>query len=131
MEPTCSTFDVTGNYLIVGFQNGQVRFLNTSTLEDVLHFSPTTCKINNITFSQSGVYFACSDEENRVILFKKSESSNSDALSYTFIGRSVSHFGKIVGIQFGEREGNEVLVSVGVDRYYILLIILYFTCFLS
>ena len=109
--PKCMAFSPFENIIAVGFASGSVKLLDVDTLTDLNSFSPTTHEILGLKFSSTGTYFAGFDSLRHVIIFKKMGPS-----SYEYIGRSLSHSGNIVGIEFCNREGGETLISVGEDR---------------
>ena len=122
LRPQCIAFDPTeGSYLAVGFTSGSIKFLRVDTLENLAIFNPTKDPILAVTFSSVGDFLAAYDSKHRVMIFAKAEMSEDPEsregwASYIFLGRSVSHGAPITGLQFGFREGVEVLVSVGEDR---------------
>ena len=125
LKPQCIAFEPKGEFLVVGFTSGHVKFLDVNTLEDIASFAPTFDTVKNLKFSPSGIYLTCSDDSNHVLLFKKSsevdpstlgDEAGKDQKIYIYLGRTHSHESKITGLEFGYREGMETLVSVGEDR---------------
>ena len=126
LRPAHIAFEPNGQTLAVGFTSGHVKFVNTETFEDVASFAPSTDSIVQLRFSISGQYLAAYDSTNHVLLFQKSstvdpatsggELDNPGTEHYLYIGRSRSHCAPIVGLEFGQRDGAETLVSVAEDR---------------
>ena len=127
LKPQCFQYEPSqGQVLAVGFQTGLISFLDVDTLSDVASFSTTQDAIVDIVFSPSGQFMAAHDAMKRVLIWSKgapdlndeigTEVSKDKQQSYTFIGRAIAHTSRIVGLVFGNREGTEVLISVGEDR---------------
>ncbi|KAJ3071265.1 Cilia- and flagella-associated protein 251 [Podochytrium sp. JEL0797] len=87
-------FSSTGDLLVVGFANGTLRILDTNTLQEcdgqrsvtgeIMHpfytlqkphpdDPDTSCRITHVTFSACGKFFAASDSQHAVTLFKQEE----------------------------------------------------------
>ena len=103
----------------MGFTSGDIKFLSTSTFEDLSSFSPSSDPIVHMKFSPSGRYLAGYDSTNHVFIMKRGEEEDDQMTpksSYTYLGRAITHSAPITGIEFGLREHGEVLMSVGEDR---------------
>lgn len=126
MRPNCIAFDSTG-LLGVGFASGIIKLLHAETLEDIIHFTPTSDSIQTIQFSKSGGYLGAVDSSNHVLIFRREVPKDprtnkpiegaSEELAY--LGRSLSHTAKITGIEFGYKDIYETLVSVSEDRHVV------------
>lgn len=132
LRPQCLSFDPSGEYLAVGFTSGHIKLLRTDTFEDVASFAPTPNTVVGLRFSPSALYLAAYDSGNHVLLFKRSsvgggnddESSETslsleggdDLQNFVYIGRAKAHKAPITGVEFGLKEGREVLLSVAEDR---------------
>ena len=136
LVPSTMTFDRQGKFLVIGFEDGSVKFLNIDTLEDIQTLNPTQDGITKVVFSPSNNFLALADKTGRVILYKH-EGDEFDMNApesqfkcpYSLIGRAMSHKGNIIGLEFGTKEEPlhgrvEMLLSVGEDcvcREYNLL----------
>ena len=60
-----------GEMLAIGFKNGDVKILNTETLQDIHTFCPSSDAVQFLKFSPSGQYIAGFDAGNHTILFKR------------------------------------------------------------
>lgn len=60
-----------GEILVIGFKNGDVKILNTETLQDIHTFCPSSDAVQFLKFSPSGQYIAGFDAGNHTILFKR------------------------------------------------------------
>ena len=125
LRPNSVAFEPNGEFVAVGFTSGHVKFLDIETFADVASFAPTVDSVSGLQFSKTGVYLACYDSSNHVLLFKKSseidpatlgDEAGQDNGYFFYLGRTHSHGGPITGLQFGMRDGMETLVSVGQDR---------------
>jgi WD40 repeat protein len=125
LRPQCVAFEPNGEFLAVGFTSGHVKFLSVETFVDIASYAPSTDSVFGLQFSKSGVYMACYDSSHHVLLWKKSSHIDPATLGdeaaqdngyFFYLGRSLSHGGTITGLEFGEREGMETLVSIGEDR---------------
>jgi len=136
LVPVTMTFDKKGKFLVIGFDDGSVKFLNIDTLEDVQTLTPTQDAITKVVFSPSNTFFALADATGRVILYKheglefdERDPENQHKCPYSLIGRAHSHKGTIIGLEYGTKEEPlhgqvEMLLSVGEDcvcREYNLL----------
>ena len=125
LRPQCVAFEPNGEFIAVGFTSGHVKFLSIDTFEDIASYAPSVDSVFGLQFSQTGVYLACYDSSNHVLLFKKSsfidpatlgDEASQDNGYFFYLGRSKAHDGAVTGLEFGHREGNETLVSIGDDR---------------
>jgi cilia- and flagella-associated protein 251 len=131
LRPQCVSFDPTGDFLVVGFTTGDLKFLYSDSFEDMAnYFFPDP--LLAVKFSPSGEYLAGYDSVNHVVIMKRNntltapddhdEEEEEDLIStatkdaYVFIGRITSHSAAITGIDFGVKESGETLISVGEDR---------------
>ena len=60
-----------GEIIAIGFRNGEIKILNTETLQDISSFTPSSDSILFLKFSSSGSYFAGYDAGNHTLLFKR------------------------------------------------------------
>ena len=126
LRPSHIAFEPSGQILAVGFTSGHIKFVSTETFEDVASYAPSTDAIAQLRFSPTGKYLAAYDTSNHVLLFQMSstvdpamsggELDNPGTEHYLYLGRSRSHCAPIVGLEFGQRDGSETLLSVGEDR---------------
>ena len=125
LRPQCVAFEPNGEFIAVGFTSGHVKFLSVDTFEDIASYAPSTESVFGLQFSKSGIYMACYDSSHHVLLFQKSshidpatlgDEASQDNGYFFYLGRSRAHDGSITGLEFGEREGSETLVSIGEDR---------------
>ena len=127
LRPTSLVFENSAEFLAVGFSSGIIKFLNSSTLEDLASFAPSTSPILELKFSTTANYMGAYDTSNHVLLFGRiSESVNSVSdidlsdtkrkTNFEYIGRIHSHSSTIVGIAFGTIQGSEVLASIAKDK---------------
>jgi len=115
MRPQCIAFEATEGLLAVGFTSGHIRFLNVDTLEDTASFAPSSETMISLKFSPSGDYLSSFDSSNRVFVFRRVKDRNMKT-EYIYIGRVLAHSAPLSGIEFGLREGQETLYSIGEDR---------------
>lgn len=133
LRPQCCTFDPLGEFIVIGFTTGEIRFYFVESYDDLASFSPSSDVITQLKFSKSGTYLAASDSSHHVIIFRKEKDESrtpnvngrqspetaaqvSEGYSYIYLGRILAHSEPICGIEFGTRENGEVLISVGKDR---------------
>lgn len=118
-------FDASGSYIAVGFTNGQLRIINSITLDDCLKkaFSYSKQKIEIIEFSDDSEYLATAESDFTVSVYKRNYqgSKNTEKIAtemYTFLGRYRSHYKEIVSLMFGiNPDTNQTrLLSLGKDR---------------
>ena len=137
LRPQCVSFNPSGEFLVVGFTTGDLKFLSSSSFEDVCsYFFPDP--LLTVKFSPTGEYLAGYDSANHVVILKRNnalmstsavmgvddqEEDDDDAPTtviskdaYIYLGRITSHSAPITGIDFGMKESGETLVSVGEDR---------------
>jgi WD40 repeat protein len=125
---SCMEFSKTGKTIGVGFDNGLVQFLDANSLSDiqsnnnitkVMENQASNVAITNISFSQDGLWCACSDANHVSILFRKEtikQKSQSGAvdenevrkprsrIEWVFIGRRKTHYKEIVAILFHQNQ---------------------------
>ena len=71
-QPQCMAFEQqNGEIIAIGFRNGEIKILNTETLQDISSFTPSSDSILFLKFSSSGSYFAGYDAGNHTLLFKR------------------------------------------------------------
>ena len=139
LRPQCLCFDPSGEILAVGFTSGHIKLLRTDTFEDVASFAPTPDTIVCLKFNASGMYLAAYDSSHHVLLLKKALNENQlnfddgksetsgigittsmansqDEGTFVYIGRAKAHKAPITGIEFGFKEGQDILLSIGEDR---------------
>jgi WD40 repeat protein/Ca2+-binding EF-hand superfamily protein len=110
--PQSIAFEPHGEVLAVGFTTGDLRVMDVESLEDIANFAPSSQSILSVKFSPSGVYLAGYDADNHVILFKRLDDGG-----YVYVGRILAHASPIAGFDFGYKEGIEMMISVGRDRF--------------
>lgn len=71
LRPQCIAFDPIGDLIAIGFTSGDIKFLSTSTFEDLASFSPSSDPIVHLKFSPSGQFLAAYDSTNHVIILKR------------------------------------------------------------
>jgi WD40 repeat protein len=71
-------FSKSGKTIVVGFENGTVKFLDSSNLQDIHGnevledgYSVSDAKIQLLSFSSDGEYCCCIDSNSVTILFRK------------------------------------------------------------
>ena len=110
--PQSIAFEPHGELMAVGFSTGDLKILDVESLEDIANFAPSSHSIVSVKFSPSGVYLAGYDAGNHVILFKRLDDGG-----YVYVGRLLAHASPIAGVDFGYKEGIEMMISVGKDRF--------------
>ena len=71
-QPQCIAFEEqNGEILSIGFRNGDVKILNTETLQDLFTFCPSSDSILFLKFSSTGSFLAGYDTGNHTLLFKR------------------------------------------------------------
>ena len=122
-------FDANGSYIAVGFTNGQLRIVDSITLDDCLKkaFSYSKQHIEHIEFSEDSEYLATAESDFTVSVYKRNyqglKSGEKIATEmYTFLGRYRSHYKEIVGLMFGVNpDTNQTrLLSLGKDRVLVI-----------
>lgn len=121
LAPVSMSFDSKGIYLVVGFLDGSLKFISVETLEDITTLSCSADAVVKIVFSPCHTFLACADASGRVILYKNDEFLEGDLHAhkkcpFNLLGRCMAHTGEICGLEFGPREGKQVLISVGADH---------------
>eukprot|EP00607_Mallomonas_marina_P010200 CAMPEP_0182421352 /NCGR_PEP_ID=MMETSP1167-20130531/6703_1 /TAXON_ID=2988 /ORGANISM="Mallomonas Sp, Strain CCMP3275" /LENGTH=874 /DNA_ID=CAMNT_0024598397 /DNA_START=395 /DNA_END=3022 /DNA_ORIENTATION=- len=140
LRPQCLAFDPTGELLAAGFTSGHVKLLRTDSFEDSSSYAPTPDTVVGVRFSPSGIYLAAYDSSHHILIFKRGLADgrlnadidaryassgglgNTDDLgdiedgSFVYLGRAKAHRAAITGIEFGVRDGREILISIGEDR---------------
>lgn len=116
-------FDTRGNYIAVGFKNGQLQLCDSISLSDCLKqpFSYSKAKIEHIEFSPDSEYLATAESDYTVSVYKHNYNGGKEKIAtelYTFLGRYRSHYKEIVGLMFGVNpdNGQTRLLSLGKDR---------------
>jgi hypothetical protein len=133
-RPMCTTFNPSGDNLVLGYNNGIIAFIDSSSLQELFQLNMSEAPIVEIKFSHSGEYFAAYDSAGYVMIYKKQPQAKSrveivsdriddeasaaaaERNSFLYLGRIIPHKGALAGLQFGFRENREILVSIGVDR---------------
>jgi hypothetical protein len=136
-RPMCATFNPSGDNVVLGYSNGIIAFVDSSSLQELFQLNMSEAPIVEIKFSHSGEYFAAYDSAGYVMIYRKQAlvksrvelgSDRRDGVdgeasvaaaernSFIYLGRIIPHKGSLVGLQFGQRENREILVSVGADR---------------
>jgi WD40 repeat protein len=122
LRPQCIAYEPHSAFIAVGFTSGNVKFIHSETFEDISSFAPTFDPVVCLKFSPSGLYLAGYDSSNHIIIFKKDtppgvhDATWESMGEFVYVGRIISHKAPITGLEFGFRELNETLFSVGEDR---------------
>lgn len=116
---TCLQYDTKGNYIAVGFKNGNLQLVDAITLHDCLAvpFSYAHSLITHIEFSHDSNYLATAESDYTISVYIKNYNKDAGEL-YTILGRYRSHYKPIVGLLFGiTLDTNETrLLSLAQDR---------------
>lgn len=119
---TCLTYNNTGDYLAIGFDDGRVEILDSVTLEldghddDVASFKFSHDSIIKLVFSHDSRFLACADMDRCVVVFtcglKRKPSS------WYYLGKHRAHYKQIKDVMFTKAldEDNVRLLSLGEDR---------------
>ena len=110
--PQSIAFEPHGEVLAVGFTTGDLKIMDVESLEDIANFAPSSHAIVSVKFSPSGVYLTGYDAGNHVLLFKRADDG-----TFVYVGRMLAHASPIAGVDFGYKEGIEMMISVGKDRF--------------
>ena len=117
------TFDPKGQFLAVGFRNGVLKILDPLTLETQQTFRHSKECITEIVFADSCNYFATSDAERCVSIYRwtnRDENPRKEQIEWVFVGRYRSHTKAITGLQFARPlrpdSDHPRLLSVGEDH---------------
>lgn len=116
MRICCLAYDqVEGKYLVVAFDTGMIKILDGNTLEELITFEHSRSRIRDIVFSRDATYFATSDDEHCVGIYKwgHRDENPSKPIEWTFIGRYKTHLKRISGLAFGN---GHHLISCAEDR---------------
>ena len=130
---TCIEFTPDGTELLVGQSNGFIQVIDPTTGQykkmttdlQVTESSRKNDAVKQIVVSSDGVFFATSDTNNCVCLFKKADhiSDPSKPKEWQFYGKIMSHAVEITSICFGEsldeNDSDNIchrLFSIGRDR---------------
>lgn len=71
LHPQCIKFEPNGEFIAIGFESGNVKFINVETFEDVASFAPSSDVILGLEFSPSGAFLAAYDSSFHVIIFQR------------------------------------------------------------
>lgn len=100
--------------LAVGFEGGFLNLVATDTLDDLHVARNTPSNITMISFSSPGEQVAVADASHHVLLYACLPYKHTTRWEY--VGKSQTHFDKIVGLSFGESpSGITRLFSLGSD----------------
>ncbi|XP_071181145.1 cilia- and flagella-associated protein 251-like isoform X1 [Mytilus edulis] len=119
----CCAFDPKGQYIAIGFVNGQLRVVDSITLEDELSepFRYARYAITHLAFSHDSQYLATAsqatkDGEYTVSVYKRQRGVEVDP--YVYLGRYRAHYKEIKDLMFGIHLDNNQprLMSLGMDR---------------
>ena len=127
LRPLCLAFEPDAAFLAIGFSSGIVKFISSTTLEDLSSFAPSTSPILALKLSDTANYLGAYDSSNHVILFGRPRDTAASLpdlkpfgtkrqTAFEYIGRVHAHSAPIVGIAFGSIDKTEVMLSVGRDR---------------
>ena len=119
---TCITYNHTGDYLALGFDNGTVQVIDSVTLENegskeypaMFHHSHDS--ITKIAFSNKSEYLACCDLDRCVVVFKSNQGNKQQP--WEFLGKHRAHYKEIQDLMFIKAldEDRPRLMTVGRDR---------------
>lgn len=126
---TVMEFTPDGTELLVGQRDGAIKVFDPNTGKQKKMSQPLTCSydkypsIKHLVVSEDGKYFATSDSDKGVSLFKKDSSiiGNDQQAEWVFNGKIRSHDVEITGLCFGNSidENDQPinrLFSIGADR---------------
>lgn len=121
LQITSLIFNDTGDYLAVGFSNGQVQILDSLTMEldndagdTQSSFHHSRGCIVKLVFSNDSSLLACYDTDRCVIVFK----FNTDDKTWQYVGKNRAHYKQITDLMFIKALDVESsrLMSIGQDR---------------
>ena len=115
---TCLTYDPSGTFIAFGFDDGNVRVMDSLTLADELKqpFAMSQKSITHIKFSHNSKYLVTADKDLCVVVYKAQFSEGS--APFVFFGKNRAHYKEITEIMFGVALESEFprLMSIGRDR---------------
>lgn len=125
LPPICVTameFSPSGEYLIIGTEDGQIRVLDGMIKEEFQEPSKFhKGSVNSITFAPDGESFATTDTNLCVglyrLMFSPLQDEQHDYKIWIFIGENQGHTKQITGICYGKKDSHDTLYSIGEDRY--------------
>ncbi|XP_065682743.1 cilia- and flagella-associated protein 251 isoform X1 [Hydra vulgaris] len=118
---TALAYHPNGDYLAVGFENGNVELLNPLTLEveknkdNIFSFNfVSESSIMKIVYSHNGKYFACSTSDKCVIVFQW----NQQNCLWFYLGKSRAHYKEVMDLMFMPALDEDMarLFSLSLDR---------------
>ena len=116
-EITAISFDKVGEFLAVGFYDGTILILDSTTLETIQggEFSHAKALITQLAFSHDSIFLAATDLDDTTTLIKRTNDSDQE---WSYIGRNKAHYKSIVNIIFGIALDSNVprLLTLGMDR---------------
>ncbi|XP_026325605.1 cilia- and flagella-associated protein 251-like [Hyposmocoma kahamanoa] len=117
LSVTCLKYAPSGVHLACGLNNGQLLFLDPTTLEikTPKPFKDTKFAIKDIAYSEDSLTLAFSDTGKTVCVYKY----DCDTQKWTFIGKHRAHYKDITTVLFLPRKnpnGDYKLISLGTDR---------------
>jgi len=113
-EEICAlTFSASGGELSIGCASGKNYQLDTLSLCELSKLKLSTHSIQDIIYSQSGLYFAAADASFAVTLWERDQITSNN---WKEMGRFRPHSRKIVQLLFINEYGVERLLSMGEDR---------------
>lgn len=127
---TVMEFTPDGSELLIGQSDGEIKVVDPITAKYKKLTQPLTVSyekkpsVKHLVVSEDGSYFATSDSDNGVALFKKDQVVGKDSgatTEWVFNGKIKSHEIEITGLCFGQSldENDQVLhrlFSIGADR---------------
>ncbi|XP_075240937.1 cilia- and flagella-associated protein 251-like isoform X2 [Convolutriloba macropyga] len=115
---TCLAYDPSGKFLAIGFDDGNVRVLDSLTLADELRqpFAMSQKAITHIKFAHNSKYLVTADKDMCVVVYKAQFTEGS--APFVFFGKNRAHYKEITEILFGiALESDQPrLMSIGRDR---------------
>ena len=123
---TCIEFTPDGQEILVAQYNGEIKIMDSATGEFKKLNTPLRTSdskgspVKQLIVTWDGNYFAVSDTNKAVCLFKKETDTNKPA-EWKFTGKIISHEVEVTSIAFGrglDEQGQEMhrLFSIGKDR---------------
>ncbi|XP_022177964.1 cilia- and flagella-associated protein 251-like [Myzus persicae] len=120
---TCIKYSPNGNYLCCGRSDGLFQFLDpySITLMGNLSFKWNESPVQYITFSESSMYMAYTDDLFGIYLYGMIQLQNSNEYSVNYYGCYEVHNKSIRSIVMSEYSSSLMIYSLGADHKIIVL----------